>query len=103
MIGLWIGISIYLLLVLAGAFMFRLWIIRWHLYVAAIVIAGALIGAAGFAALGPLLTDRPLPNLLRQGLRDGGFYALIWAPAISLVMCVMQAHRRRYPPRDNGA
>lgn len=70
------------------------WIGRWHLLVLAITAGGAVAGCLLFVVIGSLARlDYSFAELARNGLSDGGFYALIWAPGISLVICVMQAHR----------
>jgi hypothetical protein len=70
------------------------WIGRWHLLVGAITTGGAVAGCLLFVVIGSLAQlDYSLAELARNGLSDGGFYALIWAPGISLVICVMQAYR----------
>ncbi|NBD38908.1 MAG: hypothetical protein GVY10_10095 [Verrucomicrobia bacterium] len=71
------------------------WVGRWHLLVLAITAGGAVAGCLLFVVIGSLAQlDYSLGELARNGLADGGFYALIWAPGISLVACVMQAYRR---------
>lgn len=37
--------------------------------------------------------DLPPARMLVNGLKDGGFYALIWAPGLALVICIMRAHK----------
>lgn len=75
------------------------WLAIWLLLVALIVLAGALLGALLFAGIGSLAgMDYPVTHMLRRGFLDGGFLALIWAPAGSIVACVMWSHRRAGKP-----
>jgi len=62
---------------------------------AGIVAFGAVAGALIFPAAGFLLgMDLEPLIMIRNGVLDGGFYALIWAPGISFVVCVMAIHKR---------
>ncbi|NDV63066.1 hypothetical protein G0Q06_11430 [Puniceicoccales bacterium CK1056] len=71
-------------------------LIRFLLLTAAITLAGALCGAVLFVLVGMLWNmDFTLGELIRNGLFDGGFLALIWAPGISFVALVVQAHKRK--------
>lgn len=64
--------------------------------VCTIVLAGALLGAILFFSVGKLFgMDYSTNELLQNGLFDGGFYALIWAPGLSFVALVMRAHKQR--------
>lgn len=72
------------------------WSGRWHGLVGAICAGGALIGGLLYPLVGSMAgLEYSVGEMLRNGLRDGGFYALIWAPGISLVACAMWAARRR--------
>jgi hypothetical protein len=55
-----------------------------------------LIGAISFPLLGPAFgsTSTPLEHAM-AGARHLGFIALIWAPGIALVLCVMRAYRNK--------
>ncbi|MGC9452065.1 MAG: hypothetical protein ACP5I4_11530 [Oceanipulchritudo sp.] len=71
------------------------WFAFWLLLVAGITLAGAILGAVLFPVAGLLLgMDLEVPRMARNGWFDGGFLALIWAPGISFVACLMRAHRR---------
>lgn len=71
------------------------WIGIWHGWVALIVAVGALIGAVLFPLIGSLAgMDYTVAAMLRRGVFDGGFYALIWAPGAAFVICVVQSRRR---------
>jgi hypothetical protein len=62
----------------------------------AITLAGALIGAVLFLCVGKLFgMDFTTTELIQNGLFDGGFLALIWAPGVSFVTILIQANRRK--------
>jgi len=76
--------------------------IHWSLYflfwLAAIVAAGALLGALLFPLAGLCFRTGLTPaQLVRNGARIGGFYCLLWAPGTAVVLGVMRAYRRRHP------
>ncbi len=76
--------------------------VHWSLYflfwTAAIVAAGAVLGAALFLLAGLCFhTGHTAAQLVQHGVRTGGFYFLLWAPGIAVVLCVMRAYRRRHP------
>ena len=76
------------------------WIGLWLGLVLLICLAGALAGALLFPVGGLLLgLELPVADMLRNGIMDGGFLALIWAPGISFVACLMWAHRKRLSGR----
>ena len=69
---------------------------RFLFLTTAITLAGALVGALLFIVVGTLFgMDLTPAQLIRNGLFDGGFFALIWAPGISFVTLIIQAHKRR--------
>lgn len=69
------------------------WIRLWHGWVFLIMGSGALIGAILFPLGGFVLgVDLPLMRLIQLGMQDGAFFSGIWAPGLSLVLCVMIAH-----------
>lgn len=71
------------------------WSGRWHGLVAGITAGGALVGGVVYPLVGGLAgLDYRLREMIWNGMTDGGFLALIWAPGISLVACVMWAVRR---------
>lgn len=74
------------------------WAVYFIFWLLAIIGGGALIGAISFPLLGPAFgsTRSPLEHAL-TGARHLGFIALIWAPGIALVLCVMRAYRNRHP------
>lgn len=77
------------------------WIGLWIGFALGICFAGALAGGLLFPVAGSLLgMDLPLAEMLRNGLFDGGFLALIWAPGASFVICLMLAHRQYSTKRD---
>ncbi|HSH08805.1 MAG TPA: hypothetical protein VK995_00340, partial [Oceanipulchritudo sp.] len=72
------------------------WLLLWLLLVIAICLAGAVVGAVVFPIAGRLLSmELTIPEMILNGLKDGGFLALIWAPGISLVVCIMRAYARK--------
>jgi hypothetical protein len=69
---------------------------RFLLITSVITLAGALAGAALFVSIGTLIDmDLSTAELLRNGLFDGGFLALIWAPGAAIVLLFVHAHRKR--------
>lgn len=61
-----------------------------------ITLAGALVGACLFVVVGSAIgMDLSTTELLRNGLFDGGFLALIWAPGAAFVMVLIHANRKR--------
>jgi hypothetical protein len=72
------------------------WLGLWLGLVCLICLGGAVAGAVLFPAVGLLLgMDLTAGEMARNGLLDGGFLALIWAPGVSFVACLMRAHRNR--------
>jgi len=63
-------------------------------YIAIIVGIGAIVGTLALVLLGPLFVDKPLSELAVRGLRYGAQYFGVWAPSLSIVLCVMKAWRR---------
>jgi len=78
------------------------WIGWFLIYFAAVVSVLALTGGLIFLLVGAI-TNPELPALQRglHGLRLGAeLAAKVWAPAISLVLCVMKAYRRSQPAEE---
>ncbi len=74
------------------------WAAFFLLWTTAIVGAGAALGAAAFTVAGLCFrTGYTTGELVRSGARIGGFYCLLWAPGIAVVLGVMRAYRRRHP------
>ena len=72
------------------------WVVRWLLLTIGICLAGALVGAILFPVAGHLLAmDLGTREMVTNGIFDGGFLALIWAPGISFVVCLMWARGSR--------
>lgn len=72
------------------------WCAGWFLLLGVIVAAGAMAGSVLYPLVGSLLRmDLSVPDMFLNGVFDGGFYALIWAPGISFVACLMGAHWKR--------
>ncbi len=115
--GITLGLRIHLCVVVAamagiarfvsGGGMERLsgaarWVGLWHGMVLGAVAGGALLGSVLFPLVGSLLSiDRTFGEFMRAGLRDGGFYILIWAPGGALVLCAIiaaQDRKERFQP-----
>ena len=72
-----------------------IWTARWLALLAGICAAGAIVGGILFPVFGHRLRmDLGTREMVRNGLLDGGFLALILAPGISLVVCLMWARSR---------
>jgi hypothetical protein len=72
------------------------WAIYFFFWTIAVVLFGAAAGAIGFVLFGPFFgsTESPLRHAI-AGARHLGFIALIWAPGIALVLCVMRGYRNK--------
>jgi len=59
-----------------------------------VVFTGAIVGAISFPLLGPLFgsTLTPFEHAI-AGARHLGFIAMIWAPGVALVLCVIRTYR----------
>ena len=69
-----------------------IWAGRWLALLVGICAFGAIVGGILFPAFGHLLQmDLGTREMVIDGLLDGGFLALIWAPGISFVVCLMWA------------
>lgn len=80
------------------------WLWAWHWRLLAMVLAGAVLGGLAYTVVGGLAgIGASAPERVRAGAFDGGFYALIWAPGISFVWCVMLGHRRMRAGIEEGA
>ena len=78
-----------------------IWFSRWLFLLLAICLAGALVGALAFPVAGYLLgMDLGIGEMLRNGVFDGGFLALIWAPGLSLVACLMWGRQQKVKKQD---
>ncbi len=68
------------------------WFRLWAGMVTAIVATGAVLGVCLFVVVGALLgVELGLVGRVLAGARDGAFYALIWAPGVSFVVCCILA------------
>jgi hypothetical protein len=73
-----------------------IWVARWALLTIGICLSGALMGALLFPLAGYLIgMELGTREMIRNGIFDGGFFALIWAPGISFVGCLMWARKGR--------
>ena len=67
----------------------------WHGRVLLIVLCGALLGSVLFPVAGLLLRmELTVAEMILNGVKDGGFYALIWAPGVAFIWGVTEAHRK---------
>jgi len=74
------------------------WAVYFLCWLLGIVGCGALIGAISFPLLGPLFgSTKSFFEHSCVGARHLGFIALVWAPGIALIACVMRARRNRSP------
>ena len=72
------------------------WLSLGVLILLVIVSAGAVAGSILYPVGGLLLgMDLSLREMLRYGMADGAFYALIWAPGISIVLCIIGIVEKR--------
>jgi len=72
------------------------WAVYFLFWLLATIIGGALIGLICFPLFGPAFGSALSPlEHAQAGARHVGFIALIWAPAIALVLCVMRAYRNK--------
>jgi hypothetical protein len=55
-----------------------------------------MIGAVLFPLVGLAAgADYTVAAMVRAGIRNLGFYFFIWAPGVSIVICVMQYREKR--------
>lgn len=80
------------------------WSVGWLLLAAVIISTGALLGSLLYPIAGTLLgMDLSLREMWLNGVFDGGFYALIWAPGVSFVACLMAANWKRRNSDQEGS
>ena len=69
------------------------WFSLWLLIVAGMCLQGALVGGVLFPLAGSLLgMDLGLREMVLNGIKDGAFLALIWAPGTGIIVCFMRSH-----------
>ena len=79
------------------------WIPVWFLLTISICIAGAIGGGMLFPVAGSLLRmDLTVRQMFLNGLFDGGFLALIWAPGGSIVICFLLAFGKGINSASSG-
>ncbi len=70
------------------------WSLYFSIWVAGIILLGAVIGALVFPVGGMILeSPKTLAQLAWKGVRFMSFYFMIWAPGIALVATVARAYR----------
>lgn len=80
------------------------WLAVWLGMTFGITLAGALAGALLFPVGGFLFGyDLGMGTMLWNGLKDGGFYAFIWAPGVSFVVCVMLIRNKYFENTDKDS
>lgn len=80
------------------------WLAFGFLLVAAICLTGGLIGSLVYPAVGLLIgKDLTIVRMMRFGFADGAFWALIWAPGLSIVACIAGAYEKRRNAPDNDS
>ncbi|MFO7724123.1 MAG: hypothetical protein R6V45_01125 [Oceanipulchritudo sp.] len=79
------------------------WVGFGILLVIAMVVVGGGLGALLYPLVGTLIgMDLALLSMLRTGFMDGAFYALIWAPGASIVLCIAGAYEKKRPSTGSG-
>ncbi len=74
---------------------FIVWFFLWLGFSLLIVAVGAAAGGVLFPIGGWIFGyELAVRQMVRNGIFDGGFYALIWGPGISFVLCVMLIRRK---------
>lgn len=72
-------------------------------YTVCFAAAGALTGVVAFVVVGTLAgMDYTATEMAASGLRNGGFFMLMWAPGLAMVLCMIQA-RRRWEERNRAS
>lgn len=75
------------------------WAPQFLVWTAGIIALGALLGAVAYPLVGRLAhVDKPAGELALTGARTLGFYFMIWAPGVALVLTVKNAYERRHRP-----
>lgn len=77
------------------------WLVFWLGQTLGMVLIGALLGIVFFPLVG-LAFGAPYSaaDLMMHGAYNLGFYALIWAPGLSFILCVMRSHRKHHELRN---
>ena len=72
------------------------WSVYFLIITVGIIVLGAVFGAFAFVLFG-LVTGAQftLAELARNGAQTLGFYFMLWAPGIALVLCVKRTYERR--------
>ncbi|MFT3781920.1 MAG: hypothetical protein QM790_07880 [Nibricoccus sp.] len=74
------------------------WAIYFLVWLSAVVVAGALLGAITFPVAGPLFGSKlSVLEHVAAGARHLGFISFVWAPPIALVACVKRAYEKKKP------
>lgn len=75
------------------------WAGFWHAVVVTFILGGALAGGVLFVVVGSIAgMEAGIGDLFRSGLWNGGFYLLIWAPGIAIILCVIRARNAAVEP-----
>lgn len=69
---------------------FLVWFLVWLGISLSIIAMGAAVGGILFPIGGWVFGyELEVMQMVRNGIFDGGFYAMMWAPGISFVLCIM--------------
>lgn len=72
------------------------WLGYFLFYLSTTLLIGGLVGALLYAGVGALTHPQiPFDLRLSKGFINGFFYAGVWATGLSIVLCVMRAHREK--------
>lgn len=70
------------------------WLGWWVIFTFGFILIGGLLGSLLYLVLGFwLLPEGDLAYRLSKGFTNGGFYFMIWAGGLGIVLCVVKAHR----------
>lgn len=70
------------------------WIFRWFYYVAIICFVGAMLGVVTHFLFAFFFRENPdYAYFLSFGFTNGLRYGGVWAGGMSIVLCVMRAHK----------
>lgn len=76
------------------------WLASFVAYFASVLLFGAVVGAILFVLFGAITHPHlEVPYRLAKGVTNGMMLATVWGPAIAIVLCFMQGHRRNQAKR----
>lgn len=72
------------------------WSLHFLVWTGGVIALGAVLGAAIFPLVGRLAgLEKSVGELALTGARTLGFYFMVWAPGLSLVLTVKNEYERR--------